>query len=47
MGDIMDFNEKRILFLLGKIKGMYSRRIWKMYEYAGSFSEAYKINGEE
>lgn len=43
----MDFNEKRILFLLGKIKGMYSRRIWKMYEYAGSFSEAYKINGEE
>ena len=39
--------ERRALFLLSRIEGMYADKLLRMYEYAGSFSEACRVPAQE
>ena len=39
--------ERRALYLLSRIEGLYADRLLRMYEYAGSFSEAYRVPAAE
>ena len=39
--------ERRALFLLSQIEGLYADTMLRMYEYAGSFSDAYRVPAQE
>lgn len=43
----MDSNEKKALFALSAIENLTSRRIRRMYDHAGSFTDALKVTEEE